>query len=260
MNTHLLEKLGMTPKEVRLYLKLLELGSSPAHPLAQRLDENRTTTYSLLQSMQEKGFITYLVKKNVKYFSAMNPSVLINHFFNDAQYLKKLLPELLALTSALPKKPKISFYEGVEGIKQIGEILLEVPGSTRYSFMGAGSSDGTMHPEVKRYYEEDFVNRRIALGIHYKGIVTGKLPMATRYAHTDKAHLRELRYLDPKKFPITIHIDIFPNNKVALYSYSKNDQMGVIIEHEAFYTTMRTVFELAWAGAKRMRLESHPRR
>jgi len=251
MDTQWLEKLGMTSKEVRLYLKLLELESSPAHPLARRLEANRTTTYSLLQSMQEKGFITYLVKKNVKYFSAMNPSVLINHFFNDAQYLKKLLPELLALTSALPKKPKISFYEGVEGIKQIGEILLEVPGSTRYSFMGAGASDGTMHPEVKRYYEEEFVNRRVALGIHYKGIVTGGLPMGTHYARTEKAQLRELRYIDPKKLPITIHIDIFPHNKVALYSYDKTDQMGVVIEHEAFYATMRTVFELAWMGANR---------
>jgi sugar-specific transcriptional regulator TrmB len=246
MDNKALLKLGMNEKEVKVYMKLLELGHSGANSLSKRIGENRTSTYSLLQSMQKKGFVSFIIKKDIKYFTATDPTSLVNHYFENAKFLKKILPELLAMHNKSGQKPKITFYEGVEGIKQIGEILLEVPGSTRYSFMGA--NEKTMHPEIKRYYEEDFVNRRIALGIKYIGIVTGKLPMATNYAHNDKAHLRELKYIDPKKFPIKIHIDIFPNNKVALYSYDKDEQMGVVIEHEAFYTTMKTVFQLAWVA------------
>jgi len=36
---------------------------------------------------------------------------------------------------------------------------------------------------------------------------------------------------------------------VALYSYAKEEMMGVVIEHESFYKTMKTVFKLAWMGA-----------
>lgn len=247
MNQTLLQKLNMTSKEVQVYLKLLELGSSGANSLSKRLNENRTSTYSLLWSMQKKGFVSYIKKGNVKYFMPADPSILIKNYIEEAHGLQKFLPELLVLYNKFGSpKPKITFYEGVSGIKQIGEILLEVPGSTRYSFMGA--DEKTIHPEIKRYYEEDFVNRRIKLGITYQAIVTGFLPMGSEFEKTEKGQLRKLKFVDPEKFPVKIHIDIFPKNKVALYSYHKDEMMGVMIEHEAFYKTMVTVFKLAWAG------------
>lgn len=246
MNQAVLQKLGMTEKEIKLYLKLLEFGAAGASTLAKAIGENRTSTYSLLNAMIKKGHVSYYQKGSVKLFSATSPHILVEHFFDDAKRLKGVLPELMAIANKHEQKPKITFYEGVEGIKQIGEILLEVPGSVRDSFMGIDSS--TIHPEIQKYYEGDFLNRRIEKGIRYRGIVTGDLPMASQHAHTDEAHLRELKYIDHNKLPVKIHIDIFPHNKVAIYSYNKEEMMGVIIEHESFYTTMKTVFKLAWAG------------
>ena len=77
-----------------------------------------------------------------------------------------------------------------------------------------------------------------------------KIERAKKYKKTEKGQLRELKYINPKKLPIKIHIDIFPENKVALYSYNKDELMGVVIESPAFYETMKTVFSLAWAGVK----------
>lgn len=246
METIKLKKLGMTQKEVNLYLKLLEYGESGVNNLARSVGGNRTSTYSLLKAMQKKGFVSFYVKKKVQIFVPTDPALLINQLVEGANSLKKILPELLAIHNQHGKtKPKITFYEGIDGIKQIGELLLAVPGSTRLSFMGI---DKNIHPEIERYYEEDFINRRIELGITYRGIVTGKLPMGNKYKATEEGQLRVLKYIDSKKFPIRIHIDVFPKNKVALYSYHKDDLMGVVIEHENFYNTMKTVFELAWAG------------
>ncbi|MFA5792400.1 MAG: helix-turn-helix domain-containing protein [Candidatus Gracilibacteria bacterium] len=251
MDAIILKKLGMSKKEIALYLKLLEYGESGVSNLSRSLGENRTSTYSLLTSMKEKGIVSFYVKNNLKIFVPSDPTILINHFMDGANSLKRLLPELLAIHNKYGKtKPKITFYEGVDGIKQIGELLLEVPGSTRLSFMGI---DKNIHPEIKKYYEEDFINRRIEAKIKYRGIVTGKLPIGNKYESTEEGQLRILKYIDPKKFPMSIHIDIFPNNKVALYSYHKDDLMGVVIEHEHFYNTMKTVFELAWAGVEVLR-------
>lgn len=246
MDTHLLKKLGMNSKEIKLYLALLELGSSGANLLSRRINENRTSTYSLLQSMQKKGHIYYYTKANVKCYAPTDPQYLINHYCDGAKYLKNLLPELLAINNQIGHKPKITFYEGVQGIKQLSEILLEVPGSVRESFMGVDEKN--IHPEIKQYFEEDFVNRRIKLGILYRGIVTGYMPMGSQYEKSSEGQLRELKYVNSRLFPIKIHIDIFPHNKVALYSYNKDEMMGVIIEHESFYITMKTVFQFAWAG------------
>lgn len=247
MDQNLLKKLDLTPRESKIYLKLLEFGESGANVLAKSIGENRTSTYSLLNSMRKKGIISFYVRNKIKYFVPTDPTFLINRFMDGAKGLQKMLPELLAIQNKFSKKkPKITFYEGVEGIKQIGEILLEAPGSTRVSFMCI--DEKTIHPEIKRYYEEEFVNRRIELGITYKGIVAGYLPMGNRHTPTEKGQLRDLKYIDPKKSPIKIQIDIFPYNKVALYSYHKDEMIGVIIEHEDFYVTMKTVFELAWSG------------
>lgn len=246
MDQNLLQKLGMTKKEVKLYLKLLELGHSPAHSLAKRIEEPRTTTYSLLQSLENKGFVSFITKSGIKYFIPADPSLLINHHFENAKQLKAILPQLLAINNKSGQKPKITFYEGLEGIKQIAEQLLEVPGSVRESFMGLDPA--TIHPEMKKYIEEDFLARRIALGITYRGIVTGYMPMSVKHQKTETAHLREIKYVDPKRFPIKLHVDIFPHNKVALYSYAKDEMMGVVIEHESFFTTMKTAFAFAWAG------------
>ncbi len=246
MNQKLLEKLGMTAREVKLYLKLLELGSSPANNLSRRLEENRTSTYSLLQSLQKKGFVTYSLKRNVKYFYPIDPGILVDQYVHTANNLQSALPELLAVFNKSTNKPRIAFYEGVNGIKQLCETLLEVPGSTRFSFMGVDES--TIHPEIKEYFETDFLNRRVAADIKYKAIVTGLIPFASGYKKTHEAQLRELKWVDPKKFPMNIQIDIYPHNKVAIYSYNKDEMMGIVIEHESFYSTMRSVFQIAWSG------------
>lgn len=248
MNKILLENLGMNKKEVELYLKLLELGSAGANTISKKINENRTSTYSLLNAMIKKGFVSYVSKNNLKYFAAADPQILINHYFDNAKHLKSLLPELLAITNQYGQKPKITFYEGVEGIKQICESLLSVPNSVRESFMGIDES--RIHPEIKEYFEKDFINRRIELGIKYRGIITGYIPMGDRFKKTENGQNREIKYVNPKKLPIKIHIDIYPENKVAIYSYNKDEMMGVIIEHESFYQTMKTVFKLAWAGAE----------
>lgn len=246
MNESILQTIGMNTKEARAYLKLLTLGSAGASTLARQLNINRTSCYSLLGNMVKRGFVSFYEKKSIKYYSATDPRILLEHNLSNAKMLFDYLPELMAIQNEYGQKPKITFYDGVEGIKQVCESLLEVPGSIRDSFMGI--EEKTIHPEIKKYFEEDFLPRRIKKGIKYRGITTGYLPHTKKYPQNDKGHNRELKHIDPKKFPIKIHIDIYPHNKVALYSYHKDEMMGVIIESASFFTTMKTVFSLAWQG------------
>ncbi len=246
MNTGMLEKLGMSKKEIKLYLKLLEFGAARANVLAKATNENRTSTYSLLNSMLKKGLVNYYKKTSIKYYSATSPRVLIESLQEDTNQLLRMLPELLAITNQYAQKPKISFYEGVEGIKQIARTMLEVPNSVRDSFMGLDKEK--LDPDIKKYIEEEFLGKRIAKNIAYRGIVSGYVPMAKGLPNSQKSHLREVKVIDPKKFPLKIHVDVYPPNRVAIFSYHKGEVMGVIIEHDSFYTTMKTVFQLAWRG------------
>jgi hypothetical protein len=51
-------------------------------------------------------------------------------------------------------------------------------------------------------------------------------------------------------FPFHIGIHIYSSNKVALYSMSRNDMTGIIIENENITTSLLSLFKLAWDYAK----------
>ncbi len=67
----------------------------------------------------------------------------------------------------------------------------------------------------------------------------------------DKKDLRETKLLDRDKFPFSVdQINIFAN-KMFIVSYK--DLLVVMIESFAISKTMKSIFELAWLGAKQVK-------
>jgi sugar-specific transcriptional regulator TrmB len=54
MLTNTLQHLGYSEKEAKVYLALLELGTSPASTIARFIGENRVTVYSTLKILTKK--------------------------------------------------------------------------------------------------------------------------------------------------------------------------------------------------------------
>jgi len=54
-----LVQLGLTEKEAKMYLMLLRIGPSPVSSLAQRVGMKRVTAYSVLDSLVERGLVTF---------------------------------------------------------------------------------------------------------------------------------------------------------------------------------------------------------
>lgn len=52
-----LQHLGFSEKEARIYIGLLEIGTSPASTIARYIKENRVTTYSILKILVKKHII-----------------------------------------------------------------------------------------------------------------------------------------------------------------------------------------------------------
>ena len=69
----ILEELGLTEKEAKLYLALLELGQATSSDLIKKLDYYSKTVYELLEKLMKKGLVSYVIKSNIKYFGAVNP-------------------------------------------------------------------------------------------------------------------------------------------------------------------------------------------
>lgn len=122
MKEEILEDIGLSKNEAKIYLSLLELGSATATEIAKLSKVYRTNVYDTLQSLIKKGIVAYILKNNKKYFEATKPENLMNIIKERENKLKEILPQL-----KLSKKP-IKSEEGAqvsEGINAFMDILYE---------------------------------------------------------------------------------------------------------------------------------------
>jgi len=57
-------------------------------------------------------------------------------------------------------------------------------------------------------------------------------------------HLRELRLVDPKKFPFTLEVSIYGYQKLSLIAAKEG--IGLIVEGKEIYNTIKSIFDLVW--------------
>ncbi len=62
------KEIGLTDKEARVYLSILELGEATAAEISKRSEIQRTTSYNIIPILQKKGLIDSSEKNGVKYF------------------------------------------------------------------------------------------------------------------------------------------------------------------------------------------------
>jgi sugar-specific transcriptional regulator TrmB len=78
MNANYLKNLGLSEKEIKIYLNLLENGILSVRGLAQVSGLNRGSVYDILKNLQEKGLVSYFHKDTKQNFIAENPEKILN--------------------------------------------------------------------------------------------------------------------------------------------------------------------------------------
>lgn len=68
--------------------------------------------------------MTELKRNSINYFSAVSPDVLNSQLETKYLSFQQKLPELMALADKIGNKPKVQFFEGFEGLKNVCETIL----------------------------------------------------------------------------------------------------------------------------------------
>lgn len=238
---------GLSEKEASVYLALLELGASVASEVAIKAKINRTTAYDILESLVGYGLVSH-VKEKLKHFVAESPEFLVaylekqSHEFKErAIEAKKLLPELKSSYNSLPRKPKIKYYDGEEGIIQMYEDSL----TSKTEILSWLDTERTA--DFSEKYFKEYYKRRAKKGIKIKAIVK-ESETAKEIHDRDKAELREMLILPKELMDIRPECYIY-DDKVAFMSLQ--EKFGVIIESPDIALAQRKLYELAWREAKR---------
>ncbi len=247
-----LTKIGLTGGESRVYLSLLELGSSTTGPIVDRAKVSRSKIYHILERLMEKGLVTSIVKEKTKYFQAADPNRLLNYIDvqkeeldTNRKYVEKILPQLEEQRQAAVREEEAQIYTGLEGIKTARELVLRTlkPGDTFYC-LGAN----IINQEPLAGYWEDFHRRRAKMGIKAKYIIQeeSRLTMGKKRPYREGGSvLMEVRYFD---FTGPVHIDIFGDYVVTCIM--KGTNMSFLIRNKFVAEYYRDYFEKVWKVAK----------
>jgi len=242
-----LQDLGLSKNESKVYLTVLELGASFVSSIANKSGISRVNCYYILDNLVKLGIVSSFTQNKIKYYSIESPKILISKQQEKLQKAKKILPELLSITNSLAYKPKIQYYEGLEGIKNIFEDTL----SSKNELLGY-----TNLKDLPNVLTEDFLINYAKRKIDRK-IKTRMLSPMSKEAKTyiDKYYpkqfnknLIEIFYINSKEFKFDYEITIY-ENKTAIVSLNPSELMGLIIESPLYAKTQKSIFNLAWLGA-----------
>ena len=247
MLTQVLEGLGLSDKEANVYLATLRTGSSRISTIAKRADISRSTAYNILHSLSKKGFVRRVDRASVQYFSPLPPSELValleeqkEELSNKVKMVETYLPQLESVCNPGVELPKVSFFEGISGIKKVyGDILKK---GNKETF--AALSLDNVAPEIKDWTKNVFTNKKIKKKISSKVLISSK--DSKSYTKLDKKHLRKSLVVPHPKYPFEVEIDVYDDNKTAFISFDESEMMAVIIESPKIANTLKSLFGLVW--------------
>lgn len=126
-----LSKLGFSPSEIKIYIHLVETGSSYPKEISAKTKINRTNVYEALDRLIAKGVISYIVKNNIKWFEAKKPESIISLIQEKEEEIAKSKNQILKEIDKLkinPKKPALeaNIFVGKSGLRMIFEDILEI--------------------------------------------------------------------------------------------------------------------------------------
>lgn len=248
-----LKNAGLTDGEAKVYLALLELGSSTTTAIIDKSGVARSFVYHILDKLLEKGLISYIEKENKKYYLTSNPERILDYIEkrkheldSSKQEIKKVLPQLLKLRQTEPFT-EIQVYEGFRGLQSAFEPYLKrLKKGEEALTLGAPQFQEERYHE---YWQQDHI-KRAKKGIKNRMLFNrGTDPETLKNRNSYKEC--EARYMETDiKTPAWIYIY---KDVSQIFLQDKKKPFVVEIVNKQIAETFRAYFEDYWNKSKKFK-------
>jgi len=233
---------GFSEKEASVYLAILELGEGNIAQIAKKSHIKRATVYLEIESLKNKGFVSLVKRKKRSIYMAENPRRIEERLTETRDSISRLMPELLSIANAMDIKPKVRYFEGTDGLKEVYKDTLKFPGV-----------------EILGWYSDDRVDhfdRSFVLDYYMKKRIENKIPLRMFAIDSqfmrenqmqDKTHLRQMKLIKPGMFSFSAEINLYSKDRIAIMAHREN--FGLIIESQKIFETLKNIFEIMWLGS-----------
>lgn len=241
MDTSILEELGLTQAEIKVYIALLELGTSSAGLILEKSKLQNSVVHRALNSLIEKGIISFILEGKKKIYQATNPENFHDFIESKKRRFDQLLPELKKKQELTEKQTYAEVFKGKRGITQLYTTLIN-SGGKEYNTFGGGSE--VCYEVMGETWWDSIHTKRIA-----KKICCRQVFDQTVRLYGDKINKRPLSHVKflPKEHA-QLQETVIVGEMVGIAIFTENPY-GILIKDKAVADGYRKQFEILWKKA-----------
>ncbi|MDP2925037.1 MAG: helix-turn-helix domain-containing protein [Nanoarchaeota archaeon] len=241
MDKTILKNLGLTDYEIEIFLTLIKNGPLSAYEISKKTGLYRQACYDALNRLQEKAFVSFVLKNGKKIFQAIDPEKILEFLDEQKKQYEQVLPELLKLNTLGKDDIHVEVFKGKNidkiGLMDIINTLKKTGGEVLCTAVDE-STPIANNKTIVEQYERNLVQYKIIEKVIIKIGTRGFLTRGqTIYRYIDE------KYFNPN--PMQIYGD-----KVQIIMWG-NPNYLIIIKNKNISDSFRKQFELMWKIAKK---------
>jgi sugar-specific transcriptional regulator TrmB len=241
----ILKEIGLTEHESSVYFTMVSLGPCPVLKIARASEVKRTTIYSVIDSLKEKGLVRVELKGFKSLFVAESPEKLENILEQRKNKLKNHLKDFMEIYNKGGGETLIKIYEGMEGIRPVYNSLLSdiKPGEDYLIIAGMEKA----YALDKEFYD-DLRERRSKMPIKIRMLVTDPENEESQKALKYQQNFNMQVKLLPPETKLTTNMVITPQR--LLIHQLGQPVMAIVIENKSTIKMHQELFEVMWNSIK----------
>ncbi|MBI2548724.1 TrmB family transcriptional regulator [Candidatus Woesearchaeota archaeon] len=238
MDTGILQDVGLTTNEAKVYCALLKLGSASVNEITRKSGVHRVNVYDVLERLLLKGLIGSIIVANKRHYEAANPSELLKLLEAKEQRLRTSLPSLHELYNSRREKEEVHCFKGPNGVMTAYFMMLD-QGKTIYAIGASG-----LNRKYLKHRHIQWDKERITRGIHVKALY---YESARKEKKEAQEQLWQNRFL-PDTFKSPAMVDV--SGDIVVILLATETILAIVIENKHIADTYRTYFDFMWQFAK----------
>lgn len=224
MDLEILEDIGLSKREAKAYLALLETGPTTIGAILKKTNIPSSKIYEVLDRLMKKGLVSYTIKKHQKHFQAADPEIVLNIISEKKKRFEAIMPKLRIKQQLAKNKQNVELFEGKQAIFKLFYNLVEnsKKGEDYLSFSVGYEHDD---PEIVRFYT-NLVWKRQEKGLNIKVLTSESIRKIYEKRYSKKVLTAIRNRFTSFNFPQGITII---NNKVIMLNW-KGYPTAIVIE------------------------------
>lgn len=230
-----LRKLGLSEKEVKVYLAGLELGATSVQKIAEEADISRPTTYNVVEELEERDLFTEIEEDNKTHYVAQSPDHLMGVLETKKKELEEKEREFVRIISALKSRylledqGEIKTYKGDKGLEVIQE---ELSHTSEPEFLVLSSEFKSKQNNIRQKIYQKAKKR------------LGEIEVKEIYSEQRKS---DRNWLERKQAEVDLKGTLTMTDRVVFIP--EQDKSALLVENEVMLKMLRAMFMSIWRAA-----------